>query len=428
MIARILHPSRGMNTCWMTAFLRWLPLHAGCLLFVLGLSGPLNAQDESLVGKATLVEGEREKPPEADVDDSDVEIVTARLKSKPGHRDVRRLERLRPGGGRLDWSAQGDWIAFDARDDDGLHDVYVSQVDGSKESCLTCENYDFRKLNVLDPVWHPSGDFLVVVVQESARKLKLSPAQLATPFRGLHSDLWVISRDGRVSYQITRIRENGGAVIDPIFSFEADRLIWSERLTNKTKPWGDWGVRVAEFKIRKSVPRLGAVKTYPSGGWRDFRAASALTPNDRGLLVAATLPAAAFDRGLDLFVVDLESGQLEALTSAPEWRDDQARYTPRGEHIVWTSNRGLDPSSAALPWRSDLWIMRAEAQPGVRRGQERLTFFNHPEADEALGEALIADHAWSPEGDRLLMYVISHRGGAVEEGLYLLTLDAAYRR
>ena len=407
------------------------------LLLGLGFTQPgaLQAQDpltEDVIQGGPKREGEPElKDLPAEVKVNSAKVRPADKAGKPGHRYVRGIERVRKNTGRIDWSLQGDWIAFDAKGSDELYDLYVGKADGSKERCLTCENFDFRKVNVLNPVWHPSGNLLVVQVQENARKLKLNPAQLATPFQGLHSDLWVISADGRFSFQITKIREQGGAVLDPFFSFEADRLIWSERITNKNEPWGDWGVRVVGFKYKRGVPRLGAIKTYPSGGWRGYRAASALAPNDRSILVTASLPAASFEQGLDIFQVSLEDGTLEPLTQAPDLRDEKAQYSPKSDHIVWASNRGIDrPKSGAVPWRTDLWIMPAEVNPGLRRSQERLTYFNHPDADEYLGEALISDYAWSPAGDELLLHVVYRRPGGedVEEALYKVSLAPSFRR
>ena len=61
------------------------------------------------------------------------------------------------------------------------------------------------------------------------------------------------------------------------------------------------------------------------------------------------------------------------------------------------------------------------------------------QSDHALGEALIDDVAWSPEGDRLLIHVVSaaelpegqvpeEDDPLVEEAIYLVVLDDSFTR
>ncbi|MCG8455080.1 MAG: hypothetical protein MI919_02285, partial [Holophagales bacterium] len=100
-----------------------------------------------------------------------VEVVRARLTTEPGHRWVRGLRRLKRGIGRVEWSRQGQQIAYDKVTDLGYRGLYVGRADDDLERCLTCEEWDFRKSHVLSPTWHPSGRFLVATVQGPAKRL-----------------------------------------------------------------------------------------------------------------------------------------------------------------------------------------------------------------------------------------------------------------
>ncbi len=364
-------------------------------------------------------------PPEREAEVVKARLVTAR----PGHRAVHDVRLLKAGGGRLDWSRQGDRLAFDQAGPDGLYDVYLMSAEGTNETCLTCDHYDFRKVNVFNPTWHPAGDFLVVQVQESAKKLGMDVRRLASPHRGLRSELWVIPRTGRGGWQLTRVFARGGAVLDPHFSHEASQLVWSERLTNRDPPWGEWVVRVAEFEIKRRLPRLGKVRTFRPGTGDGLVIAHGFTPDDRGLLVSATsrpgLPASA----MDILRFDLEKETSEPLTLSPDQRDDLAANVPHSDHVVWASDRNLARAGRGrrLTRHSDLWLRSAS---GMR--QERLTFFNDPASEHFLGEALIADLAWSDDGERLFLQVVSAGDGTdaapVTEGIYRLELDEAYGR
>lgn len=329
-----------------------------------------------------------------------IPVARATVAGAPGHRDVRSVRKLRTAG-RVDWSRQGDWIAFDQAGDDGLYDIYLYNMKSESEKCLTCEWWDFRKVNVLDPVWHPSGEYLIFRVQRSARRLKMDVLDLAGPPRGLHSDLWAAPRNGEQFWQLTRIAENGGAVVDPHFSFEGDQLVWSERLVSASGTWGQWAARVAELEIKRGLPRLGKVKTYePLVSEKGFLVVHGFSPDDRGLLMSSVHRGEA---GRDLLRLDLEDGSVERLTNTMDQRDDLVTIAPRVDRRVWVSSRNTERQGRrVLPYRGDLWMF----DPRSRR-EERLTFFNDLRSDHGLGEALIDDYAWSPDGDRLLVHVVS---------------------
>lgn len=363
-----------------------------------------------------------------------VEIVKAQIVGPPGHRDVQRIRRLIPGAGRVDWSRQGNWIAFDRPGEDGRYDVFLHNIDSGSERCLNCDRYELRQTNVLDPVWHPSGEYLVVQVQTSPRRLKFDPIRLATPNRGIHSDLYVIPRDGRDAWKITRIAENGGAVVDPHFSYEGGHLVWSRRVASVGARWGDWEFQIAEFRIRRGLPKLGKVVSHrPTDLPPGFVVASEFTPNDRGLLIAA-VPGSAPVSGRDVLRFDLDSDKLERITSTADQWDDRLTQSPKGDRLVWVSDRGI-PRRGELPYRGDLWF---RDEPTGR--QERLTFFNdsderRPKSDHSLGEALIDDIAWDPSGKRLALHVVSpvedtfdDDGPAVEQALYIVELGEAFQR
>lgn len=395
------------DTTCLTSLLRWsLP----CLL-ALTIHGVAEAQDEA--------------EPEPSVP-----VLQARMAGPPGHRAVREVGIFRRDAGRMAFSRQGDWLAFDQADDDGRYDVYLQRANGAGETCLTCDIYQFRRTNVMDPVWHPSGDYLVVQVQESPRRLKLDPHRLALPLRGVHSELWVVLRKGRQAWQITRASEQGGAVLGPAFSYEGDRLLWNERLSNVDKPWGHWGVRVADFGIRRGLPKMGKITTH-DGGWKaGYTIAHGFTPDDQGLLMAASPDDSQPVSGRDIIRLDLATGKAERLLVTPDQWDDQLTAAPRGDSLVFVSDRQLE-RSRRLPYRGDLWLLH----PGDQR-IERLTYFNHEKSTYDLGEALIDDIAWNPHEPEILVHVVWPIDGAsaefqkdvprVRQAIYRVTLEPSF--
>ena len=336
---------------------------------------------------------------------------------------VKSIRVLEPGGGRLAWSVQGDWIAYDQMDAEGFYNIHIMAPDGGFRKCLTCPLREFRKAHAYNPSWHPSGDYLVFQVQLAAKKLKLSPAEMTTPDRGLHSAIWVIDKAGKHFWQMTGSDPNS-VFLDPTFSHEGDRLAFSQRIRSRQGRWGEWAVRVAQFRLKAGVPRLRKIETFKPGDNRRFVTVSGFSPSDTSLLLAGNLDSGQSETSMDVYEMSLEDGTLRRITrSRREW-DEGAHFSPSGERIAWTSDRGVAPTkntqrvraTSARAQRRELWVMRADASD-----QERLTFFNHPAAPESLRGAVVSDFAWSPEGKRLAVHVVTDLGRG-EERIYLVEL------
>ena len=348
--------------------------------------------------------------------------------ARPGHRAVREVRLVKEGAGRVDGARQGDWIAFDMKGPDERYDLYVMEIGIANEECLTCEYWSFKKTHVLNPAWHPSGDYLVVQTQSNPKARGLDAVGLASPDRGLGGELWIVRRDGRDAYQVTHLADRGSAVLDPHFSFEAGLLAWSERITSREPPWGEWALRVVSFKIRRGVPLLGKTRTYRSGIGRGLAVVHGFTPDDSAILVSA-IP----DRGLpepDILRVDLESERVDRLTSSPDQSDEMVLSVPYSDYYVWVTDRGLDdprrlPAASRLPRRTEVWL---RSTSGL--AQERLTYFNHPDSGHYLGDAMVSDLSWTADGERLLVSVLSvgEASPEVEENVFLVNLGTELRR
>ena len=344
-------------------------------------------------------------------------IERARLVGEPGHRWVQGTRRLVDGAARAEFSRQGDWMAYDKPGERGQRALYINYADGDSEKCLTCEHWEFRNANVLAPTWHPGGEILVALVQGVGKKLDLDLKQLATPARGLHADLWAFTRDGRDSWQMTQVVRQGGAILDPVFSQEGGHLAWTERYdTTVGGRWGAWQVRVAEFDIKRGLPRIDDVRTFrlPSPAVATLHG---FTDDDRGLWLSVAREEDGV-RTLRTARLELESGRLEWLPPLGQW-DDLVAGVPRGTRRVFASDRDLSTRGGLLPRRSDLWFSSASG-----RRQERLTFYNDAGSPDSLGEAWIADLGWSPRGESLLLHILKPDGaGGVEEAIYALDLS-----
>lgn len=336
-----------------------------------------------------------------------------------GHRAVKSVRLVVPDGGRVEAARQDDWIAFDRLEADGFYDVYLMQLDSGSESCLTCDNWEFNKKSALSPTWHPSGEYLVIHVQENGKKRGLTLASQSTPARGLGSELWFITRDGRDAWQFTKAQEAGRAVLDPHFSFESELLVWSERVRSREGgPWGSWELRVAKINVKRRVPRLGDGRYYKAGV--GLALGHGFSPDDAGLFVSAPTRSTLQP---DIARIDLATGERQPITSAPDQYDDLVQAMPNSDFLVWTTDRNL-PLPNRLHRISELWL---RSTSGLT--QERLTFFNDRGASYGKDEALITDVSWMADGERLLLHVLSVEDeGGFGEDIYLVDVGRDYWR
>lgn len=325
----------------------------------------------------------------------------------------------------VDWAPRGDWIAFDRPNGDGFSQLYVAKPDGTGERCLTCDVWDLRKRHCGSPTWHPSGDHIVFVVEKPVRSGGEPLPLLSVPGGNLGMDLWAVSFDGKVAFNITNRGEQGGRVLAPRFSHEGDQLVWSERQASGGGAWGQWSLQVARFSASRGVPRLRGAKAYRPGAQQRFFESYGFTPDDRGVLFAANLDPGQPEGGLDLYVLRLESGEIKRLT-ATRALDRFARLTPDGRWLVWSSSlsqREDEPVFERLEKTTDLpldlWLMDAEGSEA-----RRLTRFNDATSSDYVGRVMTGAVAWSRDGKQLLVPLVS-LGPSGNGGLYLFDLGTS---
>jgi Tol biopolymer transport system component len=311
-----------------------------------------------------------------------------------------------PDAARPAWSRQGDWIAYDRRGPDGFNDLYVAKPDNAFDRCLTCELPELANRHAGNADWHPSGSYLVFQSERPFKHDGEPYAFLAVPGRNLDSAVWVVSVEGRSLWQLTGHQQTPYPSHSPRFSFEGDRLAWSERVAS-AGTWGDWVLRVGEFSAPRGVARVRDVRTFEPAAQHAFYEVSSFTPDDNGLLFAGNLIEGQPIDGLDLYTNRLEGDEVRQLTKDLTHWDRFPALAPSGAVVAWSSSQGLrrpprplsrDDRLAVVPM--DLWI-------GALDGSwaRRLTGFNDALSEEYSGPVMVGPSVWAPQGDRLLTTV-----------------------
>lgn len=354
--------------------------------------------------------------------------------SKP----VQRVTTIVESGGRLDWSAKLDLIAFDRTGPGGNYEIYTMRPDGSELRCLTCDKAELPSGHKGNPSWHPSGEYILFQAQrddqvrpaERRRRLprwrrfgrlfqgpeeewatgrvgrsRQDPSRYGTPGLGLHNDVWVGDRNGSRFWKLAATEPQKGGVLHPHFSHSGDRIVWAERIGAGGAWGGKWALKVADFRVDGGTPRLEKIRTYKPGTKKGLYESHGFSPDDRKLLFTAMPERGSNAMGLDIFTYDLRTGQLTNLTDSPEDWDEHAHYTPSGRKIIWMSTRGIGLPAKAWELRSDFWIMNADGSD-----KQRLTYFNDSASEERIaGGAVVADFGMSADGRRIAAYSFRDR-------------------
>lgn len=306
---------------------------------------------------------------------------------------VRRITRLKDGGGRLDWGR--DAIAFDMLAPEGFFGIYVMRPDGTEARCLTCGHADLPRRHVGQPAWHPSGRYLVFQAEKSDHP-KVRFTHALTPGGGVLNDLWVL--DTRTN-RATPIREVANSphkgTLHPHFSPDGTQLAWSEMdegasLLTKGKHLGYWQLMLGDFRVSGDRPSLTNVRAVTPGGPGIYEN-HGFSPDGSRLIFSSNFEA---KRRLEnhVYVLDLRTRKLTRMTT--EGWNEHAHYSPDGRSIVWMSTVGIPRGGA------DYWIMDTDGS-----NKRRLTWFNQKGHPQYVGpRTMVADFAWRPDGTGFAAY------------------------
>jgi len=132
---------------------------------------------------------------------------------------------------------------------------------------------------------------------------------------------------------------------------------------------------------------------------------------------------------MDVYELDFDRNSFKRLSHTHRTWDEQARYTVKGDRILWISANEITLKQAEpesdLPFEQlrDIWVMDADGG-----NKQRLTRFNDSSAPESMRGAIVDNFAQSPSGGEILAHVIWSTSGRIQEGLYLIELDESFQR
>ncbi|MBU7038719.1 MAG: PD40 domain-containing protein [Theionarchaea archaeon] len=330
--------------------------------------------------------------------------------SEPGTA-VKTVTVLQEWGGRVSWLHGEDRIAFDRSGTDSLFDVYVMNLDGSHAECLTCGG-NIPELHNGNPVWHPSGEYIVFQAQDPELQ-GLPPtavgSYIASPGVGINNNLWIMTSDGTAFWQLTHVGDRFGT-LHPQISPTGKKLLWSE-VISPVSDIGTWEIRLADLVTESGEPHITNVETMRPLDLQLYEV-HGFSPDGKNILFSG-IEEGKYYYDFEIYVMNVETGITHKLTDNDEW-DEHAHFTPDGR-IMWVSSQGIPQVKGGNlqdimenPPKFEYWIMNSDGS-----GKRQLSGFNRPGTPEYTaieGGIGLGDFDVGPDGKTIVAKMRMGRG------------------
>jgi uncharacterized protein (TIGR03437 family) len=301
-------------------------------------------------------------------------------------------------GGRVAWSAANGLIAFDRAGPNGYYDVWTMREDGSNQVCLTCLTTALPNLHKGNPEWHPSGNYIVFQAQKAP---VLLGDNLGAPGVGINNDLWIMDAQGKQYWRVTDVPLWEGGVLHAHFSHAGDKLLWAERISSASGLSGLWAMKLADVSFVSGAPVIGNIQTLTPGQRKIFYETHGFSPDDKTIFFSGSLSVGQPDSGIDVHSLELATGTLTNLTNTWNDWDEHGRPAPAGTKLVWMSSTNVySPQLGQL--KAEYWMMEVDGS-----SKNQLTWFNDPRGPDYIEGGVVAgDSDWSPDGTKLIAYLV----------------------
>ena len=299
------------------------------------------------------------------------------------------------------WNTASNRIAYMQPNAKGYYRIFTVSPAGGKPLAITEGQPGLlpdRHQGMLD--WHPSGRYLLFASEKpewSSLTLFGAPDYEALPGFGRHDDLWLITADGRHSWQlINEPNTKDEGILVPVFAPDGRHIAWSSRQPGHMK----YVLKVADF-VETPEPHIENIRSYEPGG-KTYYETGSFTSDSQQLTYTSDQDTHSFFHS-QIYILDLTSGKSMRLTAGNDYNEHPiVVHTPGGDWIVYMSTKGVDrfPFQFKLALGTDWYAMRTDGSAA-----KRLTTMNVNRKDnpENAGRMQIGcTVAISPSGDFML--------------------------
>ena len=328
-------------------------------------------------------------------------------------------------GARARLAPNAQSFVVDIRAANGYWKLFTSDFNGNIKSSLTSGRAGIGQLNNGNGIFHPSGAYIGFVSEVPEHYLSTVPptgqVPLGDPGIGLFANLWIT--DGIQFWQQNNIPVKQTATdglpvyatVNPRFTADGKSVIWTERYNNGGSfNWGQWRLKEADLvPLRPKGVALSnerVIFTPPNGNY--VTAMAFISPTV--LLVSGNLEGQS-EYGMDLYSLDLTTGNYTNLTNTPQYWEEGSCIAPSGKIVYMTNQNSnfqynFNQFWVGQPMERDYYIMDPDGS-----NKERLTYFNDPSfADYQGWRAVPIVCNITPDGKTILATVGRDYGTATQ--------------
>lgn len=309
-----------------------------------------------------------------------------------------------------------DILAVTQPDSKGIYQLYMGSPDGKNLKCVSCAKsagnprVDRNKMMIS---WHPSGQWLVVGIEEDKHDNMWMPKswQRGLLQSGIWLNIWITTPSGDRWYQLTNYKkskkEPSDGFVGVSFTPDGRQGVWAEIVDGNVfaNHLGKWKLYIADFVVNgDGAPSLINRKEITPAGARWIEPGN-FAPDGRQILLSADIGIKDAE-GQDQFVLDIGTGEIRNLTNSPSVWDEHGLFSPDGRKISFMSSypyRGKSGTNKVASLQTEIMLMDSNGER-----LQQITHFNnpgHPESQEKKTVAAVGD--FSKDGTRMLVTVMS---------------------
>jgi Tol biopolymer transport system component len=310
------------------------------------------------------------------------------------------------------FSPDGTQYVLNKQDDAGVYQIYVAETGSSDATCISCapaSGAPSPNVHKLMPVWHPSGEWLMVGAEMPNPNWGLvglcASCELGLLVSGVNLQMYAVKPDGSQWFQVVpgsswpAMSPPFAGYTGPAFTPDGKHAYWARIVNGDVLQYtfGQWTLMRTDYVVENGVPSMqNPTDVTPMGA--NWVEPGNFSPDGETLLLSSDIglcPTCA--NGQDQWTYNVSTGALANLTNSPEAWDEHGLFSPNGKKIVWMSSQPYPGNNQATDLKTEFMLMDADGS-----NVTQLTHFNVPGYPESTTDGTVAAVAvWSRDGSRL---------------------------
>lgn len=279
-------------------------------------------------------------------------------------------------------------VAYNKPNSSGTYQIFISNFDGTGEVQLTHSSWPANRHQWAEE-WDPTGQYLFCYIEKTDYVTESNHTRTpedAIPGYGAYTDLWVITRDGSQTWQLTNLpNDYDHGIIHGAISSDGTMFTWTERIQAPVFLSPNLGAGAYVFKVADLTyspsPSISNIRTFQPGNVLAGGEVESISPDKSSILIYSSFESGSMI-ATPIYKIDIATGTTTKLTT--ESFSQSPTYTPNGQKIVYMTGYQCDIFPGQLQG-ADWWIMDENGG-----NKKRLTYMNKKDHVQSVNQYRLA--------------------------------------